>query len=56
MFNTTEYYKRLTNAGLPEIQARVMVKILKDVETILNQKDEELEDGHHEIQCNKLLK
>ena len=55
MFDSQAYYHKLTEAGLPEKQALVMTQMLKDVDTIINHKDGEQEDGHHAIQRNNLL-
>jgi hypothetical protein len=50
MFNATDYFKRLTEAGLPEPQAKVMVDMMKDIDNMVNPpKDKEKEDGDNEV-------
>jgi hypothetical protein len=56
MFDKQRHYNRLTEAGLPAKQARVMTDMLVDIDNIINPKDKEQEDGDYAIQCDKLLK
>lgn len=49
MFDTLEYYNKLTEAGCPESQARIMTKMLEDLDKIINPKDKDKEDGDNEI-------
>lgn len=44
-----QYHKRLTDAGLPDIQATVMTNMMRDFEKIINFRDEESEDGDNAI-------
>lgn len=49
MFDTQQHYKKLTEAGCPENQARIMTMMLEDLDKIVNPKDKEKEDGDDEI-------
>lgn len=49
MFDPIQYHKRLTDAGLPDKQATIMMNMMEDIEKIINFKDEERKDGDNAI-------